>query len=50
MPRFGPIKRRDLIHYLRRAGFSNSEVDDIKPCDGKRQLSRFRIRIKGILA
>ena len=22
MPRFGPIKRQDLIRYLRRAGFS----------------------------
>ena len=21
MPRFGPIKRKDLIHYLREAGF-----------------------------
>jgi predicted RNA binding protein YcfA (HicA-like mRNA interferase family) len=26
MPRFGPIKRRDLIHYLRQLGFEGPEA------------------------
>jgi predicted RNA binding protein YcfA (HicA-like mRNA interferase family) len=34
MPRFGPIRRRDLIYYLRRAGFSGPEAG------GRHQLMR----------
>jgi hypothetical protein len=26
MPRFGPISRKDLIYYLRRAGFTGPEA------------------------
>jgi predicted RNA binding protein YcfA (HicA-like mRNA interferase family) len=38
MPRFGPIRRKDLIYYLRRAGFNGPESG------GRHQLMR-----KGVL-
>jgi predicted RNA binding protein YcfA (HicA-like mRNA interferase family) len=34
MPRFGPIKRKDLVYYLRRAGFAGPESG------GRHQLMR----------
>jgi hypothetical protein len=38
MPRFGPISRKDLIYYLRRAGFTGPEAG-----------SRHQVMRKGML-
>src|SRR5438552_378495 len=47
MPSFGPIKRRDFIHYLRRAASKvRSKADDIKPCAADHSPFRFRIHTK----
>jgi hypothetical protein len=51
MPRFGPVKRRDLIEYLRLAGFEGPfSAQNTRSC--RKAASHFEslIHIKGILA